>query len=202
MLASAAYKWGLMGPFDPVGHHCVAVVVLLAFVVLLASKLSLLVVFLRLTRAYGLYGAVAFFLERVAPSLVVLVPPPGRLFSEYEKPAERTKSGELTINTIYLVIHLFTYRFETVSSAQLLLSSVHSKLRFGIPHRGHLFGDDLAVLVLDEVTLGEAGAGLVGLACEDVALGQARRDLLQIDGGSQALCPLGTGPCYILGLSA
>lgn len=77
-----------LGLFEVSGSGLIilAVVVLLAFAVLVASELSLLVFFLRLTRAYGLYGAEAFFLERVAPSLVVLVPPPGRFsFSEYEK---------------------------------------------------------------------------------------------------------------------
>ena len=41
-----------------------------------------------------------------------------------------------------------------------------------------LLGDNLAGLVLDEVALAKSGLGLGGLACEDVAFGQACGDLL------------------------
>ena len=43
---------------------------------------------------------------------------------------------------------------------------------------GGLLGDNLASLVLHEVTLAKAAAGLGGLAREDMALGEAGGDLL------------------------
>merc|ERR1719491_2363666 len=44
---------------------------------------------------------------------------------------------------------------------------------FFFPHSRRCLGNDLAALVIDELVLGEPALGLGGLACEDVAPGEA-----------------------------